>query len=497
MTQSIMAKAQPAIKGYECRFAVHMPPPEQGMPDLHFIKEVAHTESGERIPTTRIISNFKRPFWVTRKGHQNHKSKKEWEDESKLIVGQCTQTELAKAAARALGEGWKRDVDLRSLSASPYLYGTDIPSTAIIKYNYGKRYENLNTRYSVAVFDTETDVLFGTNEIIMATITHKSRVHTAVVRWFLDGVADPERRIEEAMKIHLDEYIQKRGLVCTVEIVDSPVEAIRSCANVAHELKPDFFAMWNMDFDVSKMIEACEKEGVEMKDIFCDPSVPHAYRFFKYKQGKKQKVTASGKITPIKPAAQWHVVTCPASFTFIDAMCVFKQVRTGKPEEQSYSLDSILNKILGIRKLKFDDVFEEDYPSVRAGSLPWHQIMQRDFKIEYIIYNRFDCISVEVLDEKTKDLSLSLPVFAGVSDFAVFNSQPRRMAERLHFYVLEKFQKVIASTSGEMTEELDSDTYDLAGWIVTLPAHLVTEQGLKIIQEYPELATNIRSMVGD
>ena len=97
------------------------------------------------------------------------------------------------------------------------------------------------------------------------------------------------------------------------------------------------------DYEMSRFIEACERANTNPAVIFTDPSVPKEYKYFNYKRGPAQKVTASGKITPIPPAARWHTVYCPASFYIIDAMCTFKHTRIGKPERPSYSLDSLLD----------------------------------------------------------------------------------------------------------------------------------------------------------
>lgn len=437
-----------------------------------------------------LVKDFKRPFWVTRKGAQNHQQKKEWELHTNVMRNEATQTLLCEQAARMLGQPWFKG-DLRMLNESPYLYGTDCTSTVIMKKMYQEKYPIQGTKYKVGTFDTETDVVNGTEEIIMATFTCGQYVHTAVVKGFLEGMTDVQARVDEAMTRYLGELVEKRNLICTLEVVDNAIEAVKSCFKVAHEVKPDWPAIWNIDFDVNKILDACEKYGEDPKDIFSDPSVPEEYRYFRYKQGKKQKMTASGKMSPIKPAAQWHVLTAPASFTVIDAMCVYKQVRTGKPEEQSYSLDAILDKTLGLRKLAFA---EADH--VANIKIKWHRLMQSTYKIEYIIYNRFDCIGMELVDEKTQDLALSMPMFSGASDFATFNSQPKRTIDRLHFYVQTK-GLVMGSTSPEMRDEMDDETVELTGWIVTLPAELIQDNGLQVILEDPSLRTNIRTHTGD
>jgi hypothetical protein len=494
------------IAGYECRFAVHIPPPPGEHNDYHLIKEVIHLKDGSRVPNIRIKENFKRSFYVTKKGFQNHKSKKEWEDIDKLNKFECTQSELQFAVAKALGATGKMDKWVptpmqvgKKGSRSPYLYGSDILSTAIIKRQYAEAFPTLNTPYSVACFDTETDMENGTGEIIMATLSFGSKVVTAVRRDFLNGVANAEERAREMFQRYLGNItdsdgnvtnlVESRKIDWELKIVDTEIEIITTCFKRAHEWKPDFVAIFNIDFDVPKMLDACKRAGVDPKDIFCDPCIPKAYRFFNYVQGPRQKKTAKGDITPLKPHEQWHTVFCPASFYFIDAMCVYKKIRNAEQEEPSYSLDALLNKHLGLRKLNFTvaDGF------VKAD---WHIFMQTQYKLEYVIYNVFDCVSMELLDEKTKDLSIAMPMQSGSSDFCNFKSQPRRTVDNLHFVCLMR-DKVIGSTSDEMSDGFDGLTLGLDDWIVTLPAHLVMDNGLCIIEEYPAMRTNCRAHIGD
>jgi hypothetical protein len=484
MTQII---TQP-IKSIECRFAVHIPAPEPSMSDYHLVKEHIVYEDGTSGPNVKLIEDYKRPFWVTRKGFQNHKDKKEWELEERLIKGMSTQDRLQTNCAKALGKAWFNG-DLRKLSSSPYLYGSDILSTSVIKKEYQDNYPVNPSKFSVAVIDTETDVLYDTGEIIMMTITYKETVLTAVVSSFLKGHINVQDKVVNLMTKYLGEYETKRKLKSELVIVETALDAVKVCLARAHELKPDFLAVWNIDFDMTKILEACEKENVDPAEIFSDPSVPKDYRFFKYKRGPKQKVTASGKVTPILSHAQWHTVFTPASFYVIDAMCVFKQNRTGQPERQSYALDSILDSILGVRKLKFEE-------AKNHIKLAWHRFMQSNYPLEYIIYNRFDCISIEELDEKTLDLSLTMPMFAGISDFSKYNSQPRRSVDRLHYFCLDR-KMVIGSTSSDMRVDFDDETISLNDFIVTLPAHLIVDNGMKVIEEFPDLRTNIRIHQGD
>jgi hypothetical protein len=137
----------------------------------------------------------------------------------------------------------------------------------------------------------------------------------------------------------------------------------------------------------------------------------------------------------------------------IDQMCVYKQTRNGTAEEPSYSLEYLLQKELGLGKLKFE---EADH--LVPASAEWHMFMQKNYPLHYVVYNRFDCIGPELLDEKVKDLSFVMPSMADTSDFERFNSQPRRTVEKLHWFLMEQKGRIMGVTSSAMVDEFDEDT---------------------------------------
>lgn len=485
------------IVARECRFATFCPPVGNRRDDLHVVKEILHVKQGDKVvqvPNVRMVKNYKRPFWVTKKGFRNHKDKKEWELKDRVQHYESTQSNLVDSIARALGEPWFKG-DLRRLNRSPYTYGTDILSTAVIKKEYQDKWPDVTTRYTAAPFDTETDVNRGTDEIIMGTISHGDKVFTAIRAWFVEGQADVHDRLQKMLKKYMSEFdfgknVRRRDLDWEIMIVERESDIAIECFKRAHEWKPDFVSIWNITFDMDKMLKAFEKDGVDPAIVFSDPKVVEAgFHYFKFKKGPNQKVTASGKTTPIKPSAQWHTAYCPASFYFMDAMCAYRHIRTGSQEEPSYALDAILKKHGLGGKLKFE-------PAEKYSGLEWHQFMQAKHPLEYVVYNVFDSIMMQILDETTLDLCVTLPLYSAHSDFENFKSQPRRLADKLHYFCLEN-GKVFGSTSDEMQTELDEFTVGLDGWIVTLPAHLVDDNGLQVIMENPWQMTNIRGHVGD
>jgi hypothetical protein len=491
------------VLGIECKhvcFSKGIPRDRGEIPDdLVFIKEVVHLKDGQLIPNTRMIKNFKRPFWITKPGYQNHEEKKEWEDIDKLDKFESTQAGMEMAIKRALNirsPVW----GLKRLARSPYLYGADIPSTAIIKRHYMERYPECVSENRVAVLDIETDVnsIEHNGDPIYVAVTFKDKAVMAVTDKFLDqceGWDLPNDQFPEAMKKYfherLPELIKERNMDLEVVHTPTPLEAVEHVIGRCHEWMPDFLSIWNINFDIPKILAAIEKWGGDPEAIFSDPKVPKAFRRCWYKEGPAKKVTANGREEALHWVDRWHTLYCPASFWVVDQAAVFRKLRIANGREASYALDAVLKKYAGTKKLK------NEKADTMTG-LEWHQYMQKKEPLEYGVYNIYDCVSCEILDENPKigDLRQSISMQCGHSDYDKFPSQPRRTVDDLHYACL-RLKKVIATTPDNLKTDFDAMTTSIRNWIVTLPAHLVVDNGLNLIEEVPELKTLIRAAVYD
>jgi len=488
------------VLGFECKHVHYVEAVDRSPNDLLFIKGNVHLKDGRLIPTVFHKENYKRPFWITRELHRNHKDKKEWELESKLMRFDSTQVDLVKNAARALNKPIPMNGQLRRLARSPYLYGCDITPGALMKRHFMDRFPDLTSPNTVAVSDTETDMLNvpkdqKTGDIIMQSITFRERVYFVAVRSFFTGydLAKVPGLIQDAAQRYMGDTLRQRNIQIEVELVNTAGEVAAKILEKAHEWKPDFLSFWNMDFDITKMEEALSKDGFDLGTVWSDPSVPARFRKYNYKRGTNQKVTASGKTMPLSPAEQWHTVTSPASFFVIDSMCVYLKLRIAKGKQPSYKMNKILGKELkNIQKLNFDAVAE-----IEDGA-KWHVEMQLNHKIEYCVYNIFDCVAVELLDEHTTDLQMQISSQCGHSEYFKFPSQPRRTCDDLHFFTMEQEpRQICATTSDEMIDENDSLTVSLENWIITLRSDLHHDEGVELIEELDGYKTMIRRDVAD
>lgn len=508
--------SQDDIVARECRFAVHLPA-KNDLVDLHVIKEIHHLKDGTKRPHLRFIKNYNRSFYVTRPDCRDHEQKKEAEHVSKLREYRSTQTDLRMNVAKALNRAWSRD-QLRDLASSPYLYGTDITSTTLIKREYARKWPDAITPYKTMFGDIETDVVTMSEEPFLKTLVFEREIRTFVRKDFVKGYADVEREYQRVMKKYLGDYLEKYNYDYKLIVVEDSIEVIKAAFQYAHSKQPDFLAYWNMNFDVPKMQECLEAYGVEPKDVFSDPRVPPEYRAYKYKQGATKKVTANGKVKPMNPSEQWHSVHTPASFYIIDAMCAFRFIRQGSQEEASYSLGAILSKYLSMRKL-YD--FDIPTPGCEPSTLEWHRYMQQHHPFEYIVYNTFDASSMNELNNQTNDLSQTLPSLCKFTDFSKFNSQTKKIADRFHFYLEDKgwIPGTVPPREDDVADDIDlnddgsdddeeeelseeekflaqEDVLGLNQWIVTLAAHLIT-LGQPLILEDMVMHTMIRAFAYD
>jgi hypothetical protein len=480
------------IVGIECKHAVYTVSSEDSRSDMVTVKELIHLKDGRSFPRLRFVKDYQRNFWLTTKPNQNHTDRKEWEQISKLKSYPTAQRNLNDSIVRAQGYGNPKG-QLKILARNQYLFGADISTPALIKAGYQKRCPDLFTPNTVAVIDSETDMVNGDGkDPIILTITFKDKVYITIREDWIAGIAAPIEATQAALLKYLEDDIKNRGIVFEILITPSMAVMCKEVIMKAHEWQPDFVTFWNMDFDMTVMLQVLTADGCNLADLFSDPRVPPDYRYFNYKRGPNIKQKADGTIENLASYDQWHVVEHPASFQFIDAMCVYRQIRKAKGKAPSYSLDAILTKELKRGKLYFNDGESKAKP----GSVEWHVDMQVNYKLQYIVYNVFDCLGVELLDEKTRDLQTQVSILSGYSEYSVFHSNPKRTSDKLHFFCLN-IGKVVGCVNDKMSDENDKYISDLTGWIVTLPTHLVENNGLKMLEELPDVHSSVRKYVSD
>lgn len=481
------------LLGYEPIFAVHCPYKDEPRNDLHVLKANAHYSDGTKEPVLLHEYGFKRPFYVTKRKYQNHKEKKTYEHLSKLDRYECTQTDLPLQVARRLGVN-PQGARLRNLADSPYLYGTDILSTAVLVHRYKNKYKEVNenlSRRTVAVLDIEWSVIRPEQDLTLLGLTMGSRMFVAISKRIIEGYADPKAEFVNAIENEVDdgvrERIRSRGITDYNDIdfvvCDDEVEMLREVAKRLHAWKPDFVSIWNIVAELNKFEDIATRYDTSLAEIFSDPSVPPEYRYFWYKRGRESHKAKSGRSTTFRPEKQWHTVFVPASFYFICAMRTYAAVRQGQPSVKM-TLDATLYRHLKFTKLKYP-------PAANYFGTDWFTVMEQKYPFVLAVYNLMDCISPEMLDESLGDVAISLPTLAGISDFSVFNSNPKTLADDVTIEFIKHNQLVLASTGSKRYDPFAGRTVDQRCIIVTLDTSLRTREGMRCVIELPGFATNV------
>lgn len=481
----------------ECKFVTHLPAIDGVRPDIHLVKQYTTYQDGTRVPELKIIQDFQRDFYITKPHYQKYGQKKECESLERLNKFTSTESDLGRACCSRLG-GYRfvGKSSLYDAKESPYLYGVEIDSRTILKHMYSTRYPDSFTPYSVAVLDIEVNV--ETEEIVLISVCDSKHVYTGILESMVKGRYDVIEQLNYLYKKHIPETDISKNITPEFIICKDEPTLIKTILAKTHEMQPDFLAIWNMNYDIPYIVSRCEKHGIRPEDVFSDPSLPKEFREFIYKEGKSSRTTASGVAKIYSPWEQWHVVKSCSSYYIIDAMCSYYYVRVGSKQiPGGYSLNNILDYELGskYKKLKFEHLSDE-----HTDGVDWHKHMIHNYPLEYTIYNVWDVMSVLELDNKTKDLSYSLPALSGDSSFDVFKSGPKKITDALHFFYLDRGY-VLGIRAGSRFDKKDDGKnktlLGLDGWVQIMKASRVRDLGLNVIDEDKSITTSIRAFLYD
>jgi len=225
--------------------------------------------------------------------------------------------------------------------------------------------------------------------------------------------------------------------------------------------------------------------------------VTNEYAEYWFQEGPDKKFSETGKGRPLKPAERHHHLHCTAGFEIIDAMISFRLIRTGSKELPSYALDAIL-KMMGLRG-KIRIISEEG-----LSPKEWHDEMQANHRIEYLVYASFDTRSMTLLDAKTQDLKLTLGSLIEECEYKDAYSSTKRVALDFSNHAIREGRVCSAryNYDPDEIEEMDDERrYELGldhkvigsrDWILTLPAFMASpDMGIKPFKDYPNWRSQI------
>ncbi|WCS68259.1 hypothetical protein Goe21_01490 [Bacillus phage vB_BsuM-Goe21] len=187
----------------------------------------------------------------------------------------------------------------------------------------------------------------------------------------------------DSIKSELEERYKKilkgRKMNFIIEEWESEIHMIKRFYDLINiEIKPDFVLAWNgHGFDNPYLMNRIMRLGHNPEDIMCPKE-------FKYKRVSYRKDTFNQD-----PSDNGNEMNVTSYSVYLDAMNLYANLRKGMGKEESYSLDYIGEKEVGLTK----DVMEEGFKTFHIT----------DYK-KFMFYNIQDTVMMMMMEEKNRDV---------------------------------------------------------------------------------------------
>lgn len=429
------------------------------------------------------IVNPKRSFYIHQPKYQDYKYKIEYAKLDQCDQYTCYNRELEQEVKHRLGIYTNKRMSIRELCNSPYLYGADIDIEVLIKIAYLTRNKKVDITppISFGSLDLEVSVVASDGRIMLAGICIDGTVHLVVLDAFLykpgkiDKTGYPERikatlaDIDELIPSMIGDYLEKFKLKYELHLVYSELDLIIKMMSIIHDSKIDFCGVWNMPYDIPKIIERIKVNNGDVATIMSHPDVPKEFRYAKYRPdySKTDHFTDS-----------WDWMNCTGYTQFNDSMRTYSRLRKVKGREPSYALGAISEKII-------------KHGKVDLGGSHWYNQLY-NFPA-YAVYCIVDAGNVYAMDKKTNDTS-SMCNLVGNSLLKSFSKQTVMLKNDFYQYCLER--NLISGTVGEMMGTPFDDLIGKGGGTVLSP-YLIRDAGLRCVAMRRQLHTLLYMFIKD
>jgi hypothetical protein len=462
--------------------------------DAIVIKVHRHNlETKEITPELKVVQNPSRSFYITKPQFRTHKYKREWERLDRLDRYIVKNHDLEIELDKALNGYTRGNPRLRQLCNSPYVYGADIDIQVLVKRSMQDEFKKSKlpiSKITTGFLDIEASMLSDDHGMInLISVTHENKVYTAILDKFfyrIDPITNKRIKgnideLDTFCKGIFKEYIDKYGFTFEYYVGENQLDLVKWILSKIHENKTDFIGIWNLSYDIKQILSKIEECQIHPKDIFSPSFIAKHTRYTEYKEDTKEVDHFTLK---------WHMLNSTNHAQFIDSMCLYSILRIVKGKETEYGLNFILiNEGIG-GKLTFKD---EDPKLEKLSKQDWHRYMQPNKFYEYIAYNQWDTMSLQILEWKNHDIT-AMTSLIKASHVSSYNKTTRRVTDSLHFFCLEK--DLILSTAGSnMLTEFDK-LLTKSGGAVAKPENTF-ELGMKIFSDAPNITTYITAHCAD
>ncbi len=429
--------------------------------DAVIVKERLQYKDGRSEPNLAVFDNPRRSFYLTKPKYRTYAFKPEQEPIERLDKYTVYNHEMKLKLAELIGMRPSRYIKNSALFRSPYIFGADIDIESLIKMNYLRQSKGHEVKPVCGFLDIETNIASG--EIILISFIMQGHVYTTIREPWLYKVENKQRikvgmeeitkTVHELLAKHCD--IDKYKI--HLKIVPTEIELITGVFSIMHKLQPDFVGIWNMSFDIGKIIPAIEKRSkFRLPDILCDPKLDPKYKQVKYYVDRSK----TGHYT-----LKWDWLYAPASFQFIDSLGLYSQNRRTQGYLGSYKLDNILRKHCGTHKM---EVISDN-----------HTFMQTNHFPEYVAYNIFDVIGLDLLENANNDI-LAMHMNTRVSPPAQYARSTNLSTNDTYYDRFNSGYVMSARSSEDRYLRLDKLLPGTAGGTVLSPSTVDNEVGVRI-----------------
>lgn len=468
--------------------------------DLLTAKVTNIYKDGTRKDVLVKIEDYKRPFHIVKKKHQNFQDKKDYIEANKCDEFKSNESRLALNISKILYGRPDRKAQLAELKNNPYVFGCQETVPVIFKESFFKKYPDHQPAeaYSVAAYDVETYINAdgGVGCVNMASTTMKDKAFWAGIRSYFP-IEDQKndaiilRKLKEAEKKYLQDYIDKHNVVIDYNLVDTPGQVVYENIQYWHRIGPDWIVSWNANFDMERNEESLLNENYNLAQVYSDPEIPPPYQDYYYFKGREFKTKVDGSKSPLENQERFPVVQAPAKWQWFDGMSFYAIKRAPLGKRESYSLQATAKEEKVEGKLYIP---EADH--LQPGSAEWHKFMVKHFPYEYVMYNIRDNWVIEDINRNTNDYSLSLPSLITSSELKSYQSQPSMISDKLSFIAAD--HGYVWGTVGRKKEDIWKEIKpDLRDWIALLHAELNEDKGKAIYEGLPSWRSRGRGDTDD
>jgi len=362
--------------------------------------------------------------------------------------------ELENQLAKALGMYHYGYVRPEKVLNSPYSAGNDISIDVLYKHEMNSKIPRTADRYTVGGFDIETDVVNGTDAILcISYVSDDHTVYLSILKSFLKGQVDVDK-IRECCIEKVSKFIstlnpKAKSVIdkCPIkdyhiQICDTEVEQIKWIWGKVHEKKDNALSIWNMVFDMGKIIDRLEFYGVNPESVMCHPEAPNEFRVCNL-QEDTTPIEKLGHIT-----YRWDVMHLSGYTQPIDSMCLYSRLRRVEGLKSSRALGSVAAETIGSTKMDFGD--------------DGHYQMQSERPVEYCAYNVIDSLILPIHDKVTNDVG-SMFLLTENSVIPSFAKQTVQLSDAFFKYLKDR-DMVPGSCKGNISLVLDKETGEIKPW---------------------------------